>query len=224
MWNHEKLSFFVGQRPVTCWSYFVTWTYPTLVHQESPSSCDLSSSSEGWSQVAVSSCTYLNYTRRCSFVIKIVHSMENWGIEPQTSCMLSTRSTNWANPPSKMSKLFKRQQNQFYRLTNYPLTHPSKRMYLLTATGRAPLRFATKPLVPSCQEVASSPLLVHHQLCQQNWVKEIASTVNRTRGLKIFSLALSQLSYRSKQNLITTLWLIFPFFTFFYRPIAFLVK
>ena len=151
-------------------------------------------------------------------------NLENWGIEPQTSCMLSTRSTNWANPPSKMSKLFKRQQNQFYRLTNYPLTHPSKRMYLLTATGRAPLRFATKPLVPSCQEVASSPLLVHHQLCQQNWVKEIASTVNRTRGLKIFSLALSQLSYRSKQNLITTLWLIFPFFTFFYRPIAFLVK
>ena len=26
--------------------------------------------------------------------------MENAGIEPATSCMLSTRSTNWANPPS----------------------------------------------------------------------------------------------------------------------------
>ena len=26
--------------------------------------------------------------------------LENSGIEPETSCMLSTRSTNWANPPS----------------------------------------------------------------------------------------------------------------------------
>ncbi len=26
--------------------------------------------------------------------------MENSGIEPETSCILSTRSTNWANPPN----------------------------------------------------------------------------------------------------------------------------
>ena len=29
--------------------------------------------------------------------------MENSGIEPETSCMLSTRSTNWANPPYRQS-------------------------------------------------------------------------------------------------------------------------
>ena len=37
--------------------------------------------------------------------------------------------------------------------------------------------------------------------CGTRHIKITASTVNRTRGLKIFSLALSQLSYRSEKRI-----------------------